>query len=188
MMPYFCAYINPHTEPRHFTNKHGFMCRPRVKPSDVSLMYVDPFLTVVNIETQHHAEWPYLFQLFHVVLHHDSLPNLFLFVLDMDHTPSWLQSSLFWKEPLVFKVGTAGGLLPCNEGSLLQAPCQLRLGAQGEACSIAHGAMAQAWPSSHPPSSDGCPQAHHIPQLKNFPFLIKLNLWLLTACRMKSQS
>lgn len=56
--------------------------------------------------------------------------GLFLFALDTDHGPGWLESLLLWKGPLVLQVGAAGHPLPCNERSLFWAPCQPRLGAQ----------------------------------------------------------
>lgn len=83
MVPCLCTSVNPHTEPQHSTNKYGFTPHRRVKPSDVNLIYVESFLTVVNIETQHHSEWLDLCQLFHVVPHHDGFPRLFLCVLGM---------------------------------------------------------------------------------------------------------
>lgn len=55
--------------------------------------------------------------------------GLFLFALDTDHGPAaW--NLYFCKGPLVFKAGTAGSLLPCNERSLLWAQGQLRPGVQ----------------------------------------------------------
>lgn len=63
--------------------------------------------------------------------------GLFLFALDTAHGPSWLESLLFWKGPLVFKVGAAGSLLPWNERSLFWALCRPSLGTQRGASSTA---------------------------------------------------
>ena len=94
--------------------------------------------------------------------------GLFLFALDTAHGPSWLESLLFWKGPLVFKVGAAGSPLPWNERSPFWALCQPSLGTQREA-------------SSQPPLSlirrDLSPSPRHSPRMAMAtPHWVAINL------------